>query len=148
MNFQQLSESLDKPYPVKLNRLSKEYYRTTFKPDDGSTIIVRMEGQEHIDDYDHLDWEIDFERNGTQELTGQGDAFRIYATVMKLIREFVKKEKPKYMTVAAAKDKANNKQLQGRERLYKRLLQKNLGKSYNITSDTSSSGTMFNLERK
>ena len=148
MNFQQLSESLDKPYPVKLDKHSKDYYRTTFKPDDGSTIVVRMEGREHIDDYDELDWEIDFERNGSQQMTGQGDAFRIYATVMKLIRDFVKKEKPKYITVAAAKEKTNNKDLQGRERLYKRLLQKNLGRSYKISSDTSSSGTMFNLERK
>ena len=46
------------------------------------------------------------------------------------------------------KEKGNKKLLQGRERLYKRLLTKNLGRAYKISTDTSSSGTMFNMVRK
>jgi hypothetical protein len=69
---------------------------------------------------------------------------------MKLIRDFVKKEKPKYMSVSAAKDKKSKGKnvLQGRERLYKRLLQKDVGSKYSIDTQTSSSGTMFAMKRK
>lgn len=147
--FNELFESLNNPYPAVLKKTGKESYRSTFKLDDGGVIDVDIEADDHIDDYDELDWEINFVRNQRdQGMTGEGDALRIMATVFKIIMEFVKREKPKYMSAAAGKEKGNSKALQGRERLYKRLLTKNLGRAYNISTDTSSSGTMFNMVRK
>ena len=146
--FNELFESLNNPYPAVLKKTGKQEYRSIVKLDDGGTLNIDIEGDEHIDDYDELDWEINFQRNGQQSMTGEGDALRIMATVFKVIMEFVKKEKPKYMNAAAGKEKGNSKALQGRERLYKRLLTKNLGRTYNISTDTSSSGTMFNMVRK
>lgn len=148
IRFKELTESLDNPYPAVLKKTGKQEYRSIVKLDDGGTLNIDIEGDEHIDDYDELDWEINFQRNGKQSMTGEGDALRIMATVFNVINQFVKKEKPKYMTAAAGKEKGNSKALQGRERLYKRLLTKNLGKAYNISTDTSSSGTMFNMVRK
>lgn len=148
IRFRELTEALDNPYPAVLKKTGKQEYRSIVKLDDGGTLNIDIEGDEHIDDYDELDWEINFQRNGKQSMTGEGDALRIMATVFNVINQFVKKEKPKYMTAAAGKEKGNSKALQGRERLYKRLLTKNLGKAYNISTDTSSSGTMFNMVRK
>ena len=151
IGFGTYTEALNNPYPAVLQRIDSQSYRATFKLDDGGELNVDIEGDEHIDDYDHLDWEINFQRNGDQSVTGEGDALRILATVMKLVKDFVKKEKPKYMSVSAAKDKKNSKTknpVHGRERLYKRLLQKNVGSKYSIDTDTSSSGTMFAMKRK
>ncbi len=144
------TEALNRPYPAVLQKIKSDEYRATFKLDDGGELNLDINGDEHIDDYDHLDWEINFQRNGDQSVTGEGDALRIFATVMKLIKDFVKKEKPKYMSVSAAKDKRSKTKnpVQGRERLYKRLLQKNVGSKYSIDTDTSSSGTMFAMKRK
>ena len=148
IRFKELTEALDNPYPAVLKKTGKESYRSIVKLDDGGELNIDIEADDHIDDYDELDWEINFQRNGQQSMTGEGDALRIMATVFKVINQFVKKEKPKYMNAAGAKEKGNSKPLQGRERLYKRLLTKNLGKAYNISTDTSSSGTMFNMVRK
>jgi len=146
--FNELFESLNNPYPATLKKDGKQGYRSSVKLDDGGQLNINIEGDEHIDDYDHIDWEISIERNGEQSMTGEGDALRIMATVFKVVNQFVKIEKPKYMNAAAGKQKGNKKLLQGRERLYKRLLTKNLGRAYKISTDTSSSGTMFNMVRK
>ena len=146
--FNELFESLNNPYPATLQKDGKQGYRSSVKLDDGGQLNINIEGDEHIDDYDHIDWEISFERNGEQSMTGEGDALRIMATVFKVVNQFVKIEKPKYMNAAAGKQKGNKKLLQGRERLYKRLLTKNLGRAYKISTDTSSSGTLFTMVRK
>ena len=55
-----------------------------------------------MDDTDHLDWEIEFVRNGNKSITGEGDALRIIATVMKIVKDFIKIEDPKYMNLMAS----------------------------------------------
>ena len=148
-----LNEVLNKPYPYSAikkwsNPTADKAYRSYFETDDGSEIDVLFTGKEHMDDYDHLDWEIEFKRNGSLEVTGEGDALRIIATVMKIVRDFIKLEKPKYMNLMAAKPKGSNKKLSGRERLYSRLIQKEVGSKYKVRVDNSSSGTAWNIEKK
>ena len=71
---------------------------------------------------------------------------------MKTFNELIESLNNPYSAVLKKSGKqeyrATVKLLQGRERLYKRLLTKNLGRAYNISTDTSSSGTMFNMVRK
>ena len=144
-----IAESLDNPYPAVLKRDGRQGYRSIVKLDDGGTLNIDIEGDEHIDDYDHIDWEISFQRNGEQSVTGEGDALRIMATVMNVIAQFIKMENPKYMNLSAAKDKKNPKKgLQGRERLYARLIKKTVGNKYTVDSDTSSSGTVWWIQKK
>jgi len=136
-------ESMDNPYTARLKKTGKTEYRSDFTTDDGSKVSVHFEGDEHIDDYDETDWEISFVRNGSQALTGEGDAMRIFATVIKLIREFIKKEKPVYFNLSAAKDdKSNTSKLQSREKLYGRLIKRYIT-GYNIQPERSRSGTTF-----
>jgi len=149
LGYKQLIESLNNPYPATLVKDGKQGYRSRVKLDDGGQLNINIEGDEHIDDYDHIDWEISFERNGEQSVTGEGDALRIMATVMKILADFIKMEDPKYMNLSAAKDKKSKKKgMQGRERLYARLVKKTVGKKYKITSETGPSGTTWNLTRK
>lgn len=136
-------ESMDNPYNARLKKTGKTEYRSDFTTDEGDKVSVHFEGDEHIDDYDETDWEISFVRNGSQALTGEGDAMRIFATVIKLIREFIKKEKPVYFNLSAAKDdKANTSKLQSREKLYGRLIKRYIT-GYNIQPERSRSGTTF-----
>lgn len=136
-------ESMDNPYNARLKKTGKTEYRSDFTTDDGDKVSVHFEGDEHIDDYDETDWEISFVRNGSQALTGEGDAMRIFATVIKLIREFIKKEKPVYFNLSAAKDdKDNTSKLQSREKLYGRLIKRYIT-GYNIQPERSRSGTTF-----
>lgn len=147
--FTELQETLNNPYPATLMKDGRQGYRSTVILDDGGKLLVMIEGDEHINDYDYIDWEISFERNGEQSVTGEGDALRIMATVMNLITQFIKMENPKYMNLSAAKDKKNQKKgLQGRERLYMRLIKKQLGSKYKIETETSSSGTTWSMKRK
>jgi len=152
IEFLSFNESLNNPYSATLRQVNGERYQSTFKVDDGSSVTVDFKGDEHIDDYDHLDWTISFSRNGSQATTGEGDALRIIATVMKMIKEFVKKEDPKYMTLSAAKEqragqKKMIKQMQGREKVYNRLVKNSVGSKYKVTSDTGSSGTIWYISK-
>jgi hypothetical protein len=147
--FTELQETLNNPYPAVLKKDGRQGYRSTVELDDGGKLNINIEGDEHIDDDDYIDWEISFERNGEQKVTGEGDALRIMATVMKMITQFIKMENPKYMHLSAAKDKNVKKTgLQGRERLYGRLVKKAVGNKYRVHSDTDSSGTIWYIKRK
>lgn len=150
LGYKQLIESLDNPYPATLKKTRwLPEYRAQVKLDDGGELNVDIEGDEHIDDYDELDWSINFQRNGSQAMTGEGDALRIMATVMNLISQFIKMEDPKYMNLSAAKSQGSNKKgLQGRERLYSRLIKKTVGNKYKVDTDTGPSGTVWYIKRK
>ena len=153
-----LDEAFDKPYPYRLTRLDSDQYVAEFKADNGnylSTVEVMFTGSEHADDWEEYDWEIYFKRTGksgkpSTELTGEGDAMRIFATVIKIIGEFIKKENPKYMNLSAEKKTQGGDKnvLQSREKLYKRMLTKFLGSKYKIDHRTARFGSVFYLERK
>jgi hypothetical protein len=156
-HFEFLDEAFDKPYPYKLIRVDKDEYVSEFKADDGTFIKVMFAGSEHVDDYDEYDWEIVFQRMGksgkpSMEVTGEGDAMRIFATVIKVIGEFIKKENPKYMNLMAEKKgqsgDVGTTVLQSREKLYKRMLTKFLGSKYKIDQRTARFGSVFYLKRK
>lgn len=150
--FNELIESLNNPYSAVLKKSGKQEYRATVKLDDGGSLNIDIKGDEHIDDYDELDWEINFVRNEVdQGVTGEGDALKIMATVFKLLKDFIKKENPKYMNLSAAKKPDTSKtdtKLQGRERLYGRLVSKAVGNKYKVRTDTGRSGTVWYIERK
>jgi hypothetical protein len=152
ITFRQLDEALDRTYPATLVKRGKWEYHSMFKLDDGGKVDVDIEANDHIDDYDELDWEINFVRNEVdQGVTGEGDALKIMATVFKLLKDFIKKENPKYMNLSAAKKPDTSKtdtKLQGRERLYGRLVSKAVGNKYKVRTDTGRSGRVWYIERK
>ena len=141
-------ESFDAPYPVRLKKHKDPtgpYYRAEFKPADGSKIVVLIDSREHIDDYDELQWRLSFVRDGKTVRTGQGDAMRIFSTVLKLTQDFVKKENPKYLEVNASKLRDPG---ESRERLYDRMLKKYAGSKYKIDMRKSGDDTTWYLTRK
>lgn len=144
LRFKQVNEALDTPYKMSLKRdkLGPAYsYR--FTTDQGLAGSINFWEQEHPE-YDDPMYEINFKVGNSEDETKLGDQFRIFATVMKAIREFIKKENPKFMTLSAKKTSG----ARGREGLYRKLLDKYLGKTFNIKKQQEKGITFFDIEKK
>lgn len=152
---QYIVEAFNKPYPFQLKKKGSNYITIVELPDKTS-LEVFFSSSEHMEEPDQRQWEIIFTRKSTSgspstELTGEGDQMRIFATVIAAIKEFIKKENPKYMNFSAAKDDkatARKEVKQSREKLYTRLVKKYFQKDYDIESYPSRAGTVWYLERK
>ena len=97
----QLDEAFNKPYRFRKKELFKGYIVYNFIPDDGSDIDVFFKENEISDD--ESVWFMTFERNLEMGVTGQGDAMRIFATVIDVLKDFTKKEKPQEVAFSADK---------------------------------------------
>jgi len=137
-----LSESLDQPYPIKWNHNPDNDWRKD--PDDSTEVYAKATLNDDTelairfqkDDGDRNepgDWSVKFARNHSQEVTGEGNAQRIFATVLGAIQQFVNWYKPDTVTFSASKDpkppqldspagtKVNP---QSRAKLYNRMVQR------------------------
>lgn len=150
---QYIAEAFDKPYKYDLEKEDEETYYGYFRTQDGSVIQVMFYGEEHPKHRFSYEWNIEFQRNGSQQLTGQGDAMRIFATVIKVIEDFLKQESPKYASFSALKeiedqDMGRAEKL-SREKLYSRLVKRFASKlGYDTKENSFSSGTEWRLTRK
>jgi len=113
--FTSLNESFDSPYRLKWEKGEfGDYDAYTYLP-DGSVLSI-MFNQEDEDHYT-----IEFYRNNSQDVTGEGDAQKIFATVLSAIQRFLKtKAQPKYISFTAAKNEARD----SRSSLYTALFQR------------------------
>ena len=137
-----VAESLDNPYPRNWNHNPDNDWRQN--PDDSTTVMALAtlnDGTElairfQKDDGDRNepgDWSVEFARNRSQEVTGEGDEKRIFATVLVATQEFVTWYKPDSVTFSASK-KPKLPQLdspagtrvnpQSRAKLYNRMVQR------------------------
>jgi hypothetical protein len=115
---QQLNELFDRPYnwqwkhePDKIDGRSQAVFTTH----DGKPVSVGFD--KHNDAYD-----VDFTKNYSFRANDEGDQFRIFATVMQVIIDFVKKADPKAVTFTAEKNTKTNSS--SRIKLYKRMVTK------------------------
>ena len=145
-----LDEAFDKPYPARLTvhkRGNDFYYRSKFNLDDGGYVTVLIDSSTHADDDEELQWQLSFVRNGNMNKTGEGDAMRIFATVVKLVNDFIKKESPKYVTLAAQKDRQSGEIEKSREKLYDRMIKRYYGSKFKVQKYPSSHETTWYLSK-
>ena len=120
LKFSFFAESFDKSYPIKIKK-SMEGYSGTAMLADGGKLFVRFE------DIEDGDWELVFYRGSSSKTmstskTGEGDAMRIFATVISAAEQFLKKESPENIFIIAVKDDTQKtSELNSREKLYIRL---------------------------
>ena len=148
-----LNESFNKPYPYTGGRKQSNYFVYNFKTDDGSKVVVKMEEMAWSDD--ESSWSIVFLRNGTAVVTGEGDALRIFATVIATIKDFVKKVKPQEMTFSAEKPNTGSRgsgkkaPLGSREKLYARMTKRFAQQmGYNFSSQSIGTATDFRMVKR
>ena len=133
-----ISEALDNPYPVKWD---------TLRRDGGSRAKIKLPDDTILDinitepDFGYYD--VEFSRGGTLKLTGGGDEFRIFATVVAAVTQWWNQlDKNNVMQVYFSADKADGR----RSQLYKRFAQmfsKKIGWDYDY--DDSGKTVAFGL---
>jgi GNAT superfamily N-acetyltransferase len=111
-----VAEAFDKPYAFKWQRGDHGDYDILVKLPDGSPLSITFN---HEGDNE---WHVAFERGHSQDITGEGDAQRIFATVLTSIQKFIKKHKPQQLTFSAIKDVEPNQNSESRAKLYNRLV--------------------------
>ena len=132
-------EAFDSPYKTKTEKSEYGDVDVLAKLPDGTNLSIMFN---HEGDNE---WQVEFYRDNSQEVTGQGDAQRIFATVLAVIQKFVKKYQPDVIKFSA--EKSNNSD--SRSNLYDRLVARfaqQLG--YNDYSEEYMSSTMYELSKQ
>ena len=128
-----ITEAFDQPYPIQWEEGEDGGTADALATlGDGTYLSIMF-----TDDYygDELgDWGIEFHRNNSQEVTGEGDAQKVFATVLEAIRQFVDSHNPNSVTFSASKEPeadmaqpGANVNPESRAKLYNRLVQRYAG---------------------
>ena len=119
-----ITEAFDKPY--ELLRWEKGDFGDVdaiARLDDGTFLSI-MFNKGFSKDSKEEAWSVEFYRNNSQEVTGEGDQQRVFATVLSAIQTFIKKYTPNRITFTASKEVEQGQNAQSRARLYDSLVQR------------------------
>ena len=111
-----MAEAFDQPYKATWEKSDYGDYDALVTLPDGKPLSIMFN---HEGDGEY---QVEFYRNHSQEVTGEGDAQRIFATVLSAIQKFIKKQHPERIRFSATKDDDDNNQ--SRTKLYDRLVQR------------------------
>ena len=140
-----ISESLNKPYPIKLEKSEFNDYDFIARLDDGTPLHIM------ITFYDpSQSWLVEFYRDNRQDISNTGDAFRVFATVLAAIEKVIEEENPNRITFFAEKTEDGH-DAASRIKLYNRLVQRHasdLGYNAEIRDANSGQTVMYILTRK
>jgi hypothetical protein len=138
---QGVAESLDQPYRIKWGRSMHGDYDALATLDDGTYLSIMFNKESKNN------WMVEFYRNNSQQVTGEGEAQRVFATVLTAIAQFIKKKKPVSLFFSAVKE---DDPKGSREKLYDRLVQRYAGSlGYAIHQGRTPMGSMtYKFTRK
>ena len=120
--YQNIDEAFDQPYKLKWEKSDYGDVDAIAKMDDGNYLSI-MFNKGYNQDKEEA-WSVEFFRNNSQEVTGEGDAQRVFATVLTAIQIFIKKYKPNKVIFSASKEVEQGQNAQSRARLYDSLVQR------------------------
>jgi 8-oxo-dGTP pyrophosphatase MutT (NUDIX family)/pyrimidine deaminase RibD-like protein len=155
-NKQQVAESFDQPY--KILRWEKGDYGDVdaIARLDDNTFLSIMFNKGFSQETKEEAWSVEFYRDNSQEITGKGDEFRVFATVLDAIKTFVSdrvpgakgKYKPNKVYFSASKQVEPGQKEQSRAGLYDSLVQR-YARALGFTSSRSDTGNkvMYELNR-
>jgi hypothetical protein len=116
-----ITEAFDQPYPLTWEKSEADDSMDALaRLPDGSNLSIMFnmeydeEGEEVI--------QVEFHRNNSQEVTGDGDAQRVFATVLAAIQQYIKAHNPKRLTFSASKEVEPDQNSESRAKLYDRLV--------------------------
>ena len=109
-------EAFNQPYAFNWSRGDHGDYDILVKLPDGSPLSIAFNHEG-----DNV-WQVAFDRGHSQEVTGEGDAQRIFATVLTSIQQFIGKEHPEKLYFSATKDVEPDQNSESRAKLYNRLV--------------------------
>ena len=119
-----VNEAFDRPYKILRWEKGDHGDVDAIARLDDNTFLSIMFNKGFSKDSKEEAWSVEFFRNNSQEVTGEGDAQRVFATVISAIQTFIKKYKPNRMTFSASKEVEPGQNAQSRARLYDSLVQR------------------------
>lgn len=117
------NETFDQPYKLKWEGGDYGDVDAIARMDDGNYLSI-MFNKGFSQDTKEEAWSVEFYRNNSQEVTGEGDAQRVFATVLSAIQTFIKKYKPNKVYFSASKEVEQGQNAQSRSSLYDTLVQR------------------------
>jgi GNAT superfamily N-acetyltransferase len=102
MPRQNVDEAFDTPLPITWEKGMHGDVDALAKLPDGSNLSIMFNKQDNIKPDDKT-WMVEFYRNNSQEVTGEGDAQKVFSTVLVAIQQFIKKYKPLKIYFSASK---------------------------------------------
>ena len=143
---QHITEAFDNPYrwqKKKDDDIRADYQAVT---DAGDKLKVTF--AKSVTGIDNLTFAI----GGEVGVTGEGDAFRIMATVLDIIKDYITNNEPKGIKFAANKEEyfgKDSEKLQSREKLYNKMIERFASKAgYKVKSNKDKYSTYYKLIKK
>jgi hypothetical protein len=96
-----ITEAFDQPYKSKWEKTDYGDVDVLAKLPDGSPLSIMFNRQQGDQGEEVV--QVEFYRNNSQEVTGEGDAQRIFATVLSAMQKYIKKYKPSRLSFSASK---------------------------------------------
>ena len=120
-NDTQTNEALDQPYPVRWSIQDDDEWEGKAKTEAGDSIQIMI-----TQGFNNHKWEVDFYVGGSMQVTGKGDQFRVFATVVSAVKEWwswlsKSKQPVEAIIFSAFKGNEDTKGSAGRSSLYNRF---------------------------
>ena len=138
-----VKEAFNQPYPVKLNKSEDGDYDALVKLPDGTSMDIKFNNHGGV-------WDMEFYRGQSQDVTGEGDAYRIFATMLSAVKQFINTENPRIVSFQATKDvDPNDANPESRAKLYDRMVDKFANQlGYNASMDDYGDTVEYELVSK
>lgn len=135
-----IDETFNHPYRWMMDSeedTKKVYY---FRTSDNRAVRVFFQTDEPGD----TSWEVSFTVNGKTEVTAGGDAFKIFGTVIDIVKDFMQEFEPTSLMLSAdTKGGANS-----RASLYAKMVKNLAGSDYTVTEQPKKDFVIFKMTRK
>ena len=118
---QNVWEAFDQPYQIKWEKGDFGDYDALAQLEDGNYLSIMF--NKGYNKHKQEGYSVEFWRNNSQEVTGEGDAQRVFATVLKAIQQFIKKTNPGFIMFSAEKE-TDSGPSESRSKLYSKLVQR------------------------
>lgn len=138
-----ITEAFNQPYPMTWEH-GDYSYDALAKLSNGTNLSIMF--NKDYGDYSDEEWTVEFWRNNSQEVTGEGDQQRVFATVLSAIQQFIDIEHPARIRFSANKDVEPGQKSQTRSNLYTKLVQRYANSwGYSVDVDDFADTTVYNL---
>jgi len=103
MKIKEVAEAFDTPLPITWDKGDHGDIDALAKLPDGTNLSIMFNKLDNVKPDDKT-WMVEFYRNNSQEVTGEGDAQKVFATVLTAIQQFIAKYKPLKIYFSASKE--------------------------------------------
>lgn len=147
----QLVEAFDNNYPWRWFDRTERRWAATFKSKDGGMFEVFFLPKSN----QSPNWFVNFDRDGSHRRSNRGDQFRVFATILDIIKEFFQQENVESIEFSAYKEYKDNDvasdtqdELDSRAKLYTRMVKKFAGDAgFEFAYETHAGETVFLIRK-